>query len=375
MVVECKSRVDINNKKLSVAKGAMAHLKDKWQQITHRVRESKTSWLVAEPMEEVDAVHSPIRPPREYTVLATDGSQIMPDHHQVVLCYLINIGKVVLHYGEKAAAKLTNDASLYFKEEDLYMDEDGAKRLVDSQRVSAMRTLAETKALVELAQQDKQTESTVAFADGTLIHWTSAQQAWSKQFLEEILANYEYLYQLKVPLVGYISGTRSTDVVNMLRVAMCPHSRVDCDHCQWRNLPEAGCEQVSGLRDAVLFSDKLKYGQRSAVFKSRSQVLEKYGRHWVCFFYVNLGAEVARVEIPLWVAENKKYLDLVHCLVIDQVIKGLHYPLCLSEAHRQAVVTGSDRELFYQLVNNKLIENGLKSEISYKSLRKRSVPV
>ena len=34
-----------------------------------------------------------------HTVMAVDGSQIDIDTHEIVLCYVINIGRVVLHYG------------------------------------------------------------------------------------------------------------------------------------------------------------------------------------------------------------------------------------------------------------------------------------
>ncbi|MDE5089108.1 MAG: nuclease, partial [Trichodesmium sp. St16_bin2-tuft] len=39
-------------------------------------------------------------PPKNYTVLATDGSQIAPSQHEIAYCYLLNIGRVMLHYGE-----------------------------------------------------------------------------------------------------------------------------------------------------------------------------------------------------------------------------------------------------------------------------------
>lgn len=34
-----------------------------------------------------------------HTVVATDGSQILPSHHEIAYCSLINVGRVVLHYG------------------------------------------------------------------------------------------------------------------------------------------------------------------------------------------------------------------------------------------------------------------------------------
>ena len=36
-------------------------------------------------------------PPDRHSVFATDGSQIAPSHHEIAYCYLINIGRIMLH--------------------------------------------------------------------------------------------------------------------------------------------------------------------------------------------------------------------------------------------------------------------------------------
>lgn len=345
--------------------------------IVKRVKESKTSWLVAEPLEEVNsAVGLPLEI-NNYTVLASDGSQLFPDHHEVTLCYMINIGTAALRYGLNSIAQLTSKPELYYREEDLYVEENGVKCLVDSRRISCLRTQKEVEALAGLAEKFADDGSpTVALTDGTLIHWFVEHQGkYADDFFAKIFTCYEYLRRRNIPIAGYISGTRSTDVINMLRVMLCPQMLVDCDHCPYLADDRLPCDAVSGIRDAALFQGKLQYGQRSAIFKSHSSVLEKYGDHWICFFYVNVGTEIVRIEVPLWVAENPALLNTVHSVVVSQAAKGQGYPVCLAEAHLQAVITGADRQLFYQLVERKMIENGLTSETSYKSLRKRSAPV
>jgi len=47
-------------------------------------------------------------------------------------------------------------------------------------------------------------------------------------------------------------------------------------------------------------------------------------------------------------------------------------PLALSEAHEKAVVTGADRENFWQLVESSLVEEHLPSLSSAKSQSKRT---
>ena len=82
--------------------------------------------------------------------------------------------------------------------------------------------------------------------------------------------------------------------------------------------------------------------------------------------------EIARVEVPEWVAMKKDLLDLTHALVLDQCRRGQGYPVALSEAHEKAVVTGADREEFWGLVEEALVEEKLPDYTSTKSRSKRT---
>jgi len=82
--------------------------------------------------------------------------------------------------------------------------------------------------------------------------------------------------------------------------------------------------------------------------------------------------EITRVELPRWVAMDEKLLNLVHTLVLDQCQRGQGYPVALSEAHEKAVVTGVDKEGFWQLVESFLVEERLPSLSSAKSRSKRT---
>jgi NurA-like 5'-3' nuclease len=130
---------------------------------------------------------------------------------------------------------------------------------------------------------------------------------------------------------------------------------------------------VAGVQDRELFSSILGQGERSALFISQSSIVQKhYGFHQVYFFYLRVDDEIARVEIPQWVAADETLLNLVHSLVLDQCRCGQGYPVALSEAHEQAVVTGADRENFWQLVESSLVEEHLPSLGSAKSFSKRT---
>ena len=135
------------------------------------------------------------------------------------------------------------------------------------------------------------------------------------------------------------------------------------------------CSPLDGISDAVLMRQILKPGQRSPVFRSSSKILESYGRHWIHFFYVHVGQEIGRVEVPEWVAQDESMLELVHACICDQAEKGQGYPVALSEAHERAVVRSADRESFYRFLRDTYVKNDMRAHISTKSFKKRHVGI
>jgi hypothetical protein len=212
--------------------------------------------------------------------------------------------------------------------------------------------------------------------DGTLIQWTLEGKPtdYKTNVLKTYLGHLDTLRERRVPIAAYISAPGSTDVVNALRVGLCPYSFANCDFCEYKHKPDPlPCAAIEGVTDAILFSRLLSnVGERSAIFRSASSILAEYGDHEVCFFYLNVGAEIARVEIPQWVAEDDELLDLIHSGVADQAEKGRGYPIAIAEAHEQAVVRGAERETFYRMMEDTFIRNDVKVQLSLKARTKRA---
>jgi hypothetical protein len=342
----------------------------------------KTTWLVADLLEGLTP-HYPAPPaPSEFAVLATDGSHIDVDRHRSARCYLINIGFAVLQYGANPSADLDSLPRLCAEEEDLFITPAGGKgrqQPVEGTLLGIKRAVEECRQLARLATGLASESPVLALLDGSLILW--GLEAYPDFVTEELLdrgflAGVEELRKLnngrKVALASYISLPRSTDVVNVLRVAICPHELVDCDrYCPAGK--ERECDAVAGVQDQELFSHLLGQGERSAVFLSQSSIVRKrYGASEICFFYLRVDDEVARVEVPRWLASDEHLLNLVHVLILDQCQRGQGYPVALSEAHEKAVVTTADRENFWRLVEALLSEECLPSHRSAKSWSKRT---
>lgn len=379
-----KAAIEEKGERLHLALNTLHRQHDQEAALRHKLGTAKTTWLVAEPKESLEATHPTPPCPAEFTVLAVDGSHIDVDRHSPARCYLINIGIALLHYGSQPRARLTSHPSLFLEEDDLVLRDplSGRQEPVEGALLGIKRTLEEAQALAQGTATLAEPGPLLALMDGSLILWGLSGQAYP-DFVKEALLTRGFIPFLEemrrlagerpLALASYISLPRSTEVVNLLRLALCPYEPVSCDRCQDKKPGSRDCDGVGGLQDRDLFQKVLKNGERSPVFGSLSSIVtDYYERHQIHFFYVNAGQEIGRVEVPRWVAENPARLDLVHALVVDQCGRGQGYPVALMEAHEKAVVTAGDREQFWNLVERALLAEGLPTATSAKSQSKRT---
>jgi hypothetical protein len=348
-----------------------------------KVEASKTTWLVPGLKEDIDTGKEAPNCPANFLVLASDGSHIDVDRHQSAHCFLINIGMAQLQYGRNPDAQLLSFPTLFFKDIDVVIRSDDGRQIpIEGQLLGIKRSIEECRWLAERLHELYVDLPTVALLDGSLIFWRLAEQVYPDFVIRELLVDgfIKYLSRLKelsrrrqVAIASYISYPRSTEVVNLLRLAVCPHPIIDCDRYCAGKFEHRECDAVGGLLDRDLFARLLAPGQRSALFSSRSSVVVKYyGENEVNFFYIRLNGEVARVEVPLWVAEDEKLVGLIHSVILAQCQRGLGYPVALSEAHEQAVVNAADRGQFWELMEQVMIEDGILLESSAKNENKRA---
>ena len=380
MVREQKSTHRSYTDKVDIAQGKLNEWAERWKELVDKLKKSRTSWLLADDIHEPLNQRYPLSPcPKDITVIATDGSQIFPDRHELASCHLINIGTVVLYYGTGERPILTSRPELHYKEEETYREWNGKRIPVTTEIISALRGAREIEELTNFAETAAHEQrNVIGLMDGTLILWTLAgkPQNFEDEILRSYFKSFNQLKSLHIPFAGYISHPTSADVVNVLRVAICPEDRTNCDRCPYKdNNSELPCEPIAGVTDAILFSSVLKKGERTPLFKSKSEILKKYKEHEVYFFYLHVGSEIARIEIPKWIAQDSELLQCVHAVAYDQAQKGQGYPVSLSEAHEQAVIRGNEREQFYRIIERMYVQEGVKVNLSRKNLKKRNVSI
>jgi hypothetical protein len=327
-------------------------------------------------------------PPQAHTVFATDGSQIAPSHHEIAYCYLINVGRIMLHYGQGLHPLLDNVPEVFYRPEDLYVSRKWGIRT--EEWMGYCRTASEAQMLAEMACKwvlppgSHAHIPNVAMVDGSLVFWflENIPQEARDRILMPVLEAWRNLRETRSPLLGYISSTRSVDAVHFLRLQACPHENPDCPtHClesdNGDRLPEfrdqLPCQSIEPLRDSSLWEYQLQPGERSGIWRSQSRILQMYPpEDQTCFCYVHVGTEVARVEMPFWLTEDRELLDQSLGILLGQVHKGFGYPVAIAEAHNQAVIRGGDRARFFSLLEQQMVKAGLRNVgVSYKETLKR----
>lgn len=322
--------------------------------------------------------------PTRYSVAATDGSQIAPDPHSALLYYVINVGRVALHYGD-ARAHLDSRPTFTCADEELYTTirertaarDDRPQRpaeryarvqerreLLDEHLLATKRKVAELRELVAFIREQRSDAPLLALQDGSLIlaeHESLARAGYVQPLLlRDYLAALSELVRERIPLAGFISRPRSDIVAGLLRAAVCRH-----DDASWRtgcqNEPTALCARLAGATDRdVVTAIGLQAGERSARFRSRwREARPGEPTMDIDFFFLHTGSEIARVQLPADLADDAALRDFVHAALVDQCRRGDGYPPALAEAHEQAIIRASDRRAFALLVERQLSALGL----------------
>lgn len=287
-----------------------------------------------------------------YRVGSVDGSQVYPDHHEGVPFFLVHTATVCFTYGVIGAESgftSRSNATVYSLH-----DFNGSSHASPAALVDRIRTEHELRAGRDLAQ-----DSFPVLLDGSLIFWHLAVRAIERDpFFRAYCSILLECAHRELITVWYTSQPQGRDLVNLVRVAS----------------GETSTDLYKTITDADILAGWLEPGYRTALFFSGAEIAAYYPEQVrPVFFYINTGDEIARVEIPAWMAHKPELCDYISGVLLDQCTKGQGYPICLAEAHEHAVVRSADRELFFVTARKAVQETGGQGvgTISHKLLNKR----
>ena len=311
-------------------------------------------------------------PPPLATIFAVDGSQVYPDMHAVALYYLTNIACFTYYHGEDRLPEEYSIPELHYEDSKL---RDRYDQPVTNAVVNARRAVKEINLLAEKVWNARHNpRSLVALYDGRLLFWLSGEVPDGHQLMAEYKAAFVRIHDTQtwmetsnVSLVGYLDRPSSRFVMSMMQLMILDESEVT------RHILQKPGE-YEGLDDRWLFTRWLEPGERSALMIQQSPQNKNYRQesenHEIVFFYVNTGdplnPNIARIEIPMWVAKNKRAVDEVHSLVVHQAWLAGTYPYALTRADELAVVRSNDRQMLGELIMRVMLENDQMPAVSGK---------
>lgn len=330
----------------------------------YKIQQKNVPWIMPQWSGTIDDAISLEPFNKSHCIVAVDGSQIYPDRHQGSHCFLINIGSVVLAYGIPGK-RVFCDSEPY-----LFVGNEDDISGISPDIVNCRREEYEFEAglTTSCLYRDKHAESPLLFLfDGSLIFWhlETKDQHVRDTFLMRYCSTLQKLYNETILCAGYISLPRSKELINLIRFELCGG-----DHKKECN------SAVEHFVDSSIAHFFLKPFTRSILFKHCSAISDHYPKDIKpYFFYLHVGSEIVRIEVPAWIAHDEEKIDLIAQIIIDQAVKGRGYPVSLAEAHEQAVIKGPDRDFFYHLINKMGIERKRCHIISQKSLKKRGIGI
>ena len=273
---------------------------------------------------------------KEATLIAADGSQIVPDRHSASQYFVVNVGAIAMQVGSGNTPDVFTDTRLHL------LDEFEDSFFSDSQ-VALQRDVAERRKLLEVSQ--KYSGIVIALTEGQLELWGAADGDNAHVFEKSLQDYLDVLLELEkrgVVTSGYVDKPGANWLTRLLEIATIPESELD-------NLRKY--RPLLGVTDLWLFGQILGRHQRSAIFKLQAKSADKYKESIaIHFFYLNVGDErkpkIARVDIPCWVANDRQSLDNLHSALIEQakIMGDRPFPYLLHRAHEIAVVTHREKE-------------------------------
>jgi len=295
------------------------------------------------------AIQSPV------TLLAADGSQILPDRHAALLFSLVNVGAIAMQSGTGKTPEVFTESSLLFADE-LYVE----TGMVTEEAIEQRRDIAERRKLLEIAPNYP--APILALTDGPVELW-GAKNGGEGDYRKNLEIHKSVLSQLQaknVIIAGYVDKPGADLVVRTLEIAQISSDEEIKDIRKHHSL--------RGVTDRWLFGF-IPAGSRSAVFGLQSSSRLHYtGDLALHFFYLNVGytkhASLVRVEIPKWVVEDVNKLNLLHAALLEQcrVMGARPYPYILHRAHEIAVGKYDEKKQVEQMLELELRRAGSEVE-------------
>jgi hypothetical protein len=297
----------------------------------------------------------------------------MPDRHAPFLYYLINVGGIVYHHGDGRSPDPFTVPDLNYPTEETEISD----FLIGSGKVSIRRDRQEIGTLADWAWTHRDAASPrLAMLDQRLLYWPiGGSDTVANEDVMAWLRAMTKMHDSEALLCGYIDRPMTGAVITLLRTLQGREKDKEGEDFDWSSLGRRSFS--GGLSDIALFRRYLAPGQRTPVFvyisPPNAQFADFDPTHEVCFFYLNPGTsgrQIARVDIPRWVADDETAVQTVHALVYHQCQLLGFYPYALARADEMAVIGRRDHEELEMMIARIMQKYGIEGRVTAKQSSK-----
>lgn len=300
--------------------------------------------------------------------IAADGSQIDPVKEFRKPVGLVQVVWISNKHTPDREYDEDVEIEVLTPEDILYENPNTGHMRVDDQEVPLTRFEMETRVLKEKIEEHRDDQTPpIIFYDGPLIlSYIQVMDEFAKKrhgdAMAQLLAASKYH---KVPVVGYISGSRATEISEMIKKLELVNARQKAR--DYRILEPLmnnwgdRCVLFESRRDETL--DRLQTTYRGVDYDFSDNIL---------FTYLNTGggAQMARLELPRWIQEERMIDHLISAVRAECGV-GLGYPEILQEVDTDAVISYKQRDEFLGIYQEFMEENDIKLKWNNKSLSKK----
>lgn len=288
---------------------------------------------------------------------AVDGSQIYPSKDISIPIALVQVGWFMNRHHPQGDyekdIRLDVLTPLQLRDPQGKGGGDWGDRLVNQRRFQM-----EIDRLREYFEAQAGNPHCLAFLDGSLVaHFAQKFDPETRQvYCQALVQLIRSSEDNRVPLIAYIDTSYATDLTGLLAQGF-----------DLGSIPP-------GLHDAQLVNPQMAWGDRTPLLRCQGSLLTDYygDQHdRLGFLYLKTNDSYpARVEMPLWIAEEGRLEQVLNWLR-GEIIIGNGYPYAIETADQVAVLQSDDRATFYRLVQDWAEREGLNLRLSRKMMSKR----
>jgi hypothetical protein len=321
--------------------------------------------------------------PDRFALIASDGSQIMPDRHKPLLFAYVQAACACIVYGcadnprAQALAEELQRAkpARILSEQDIDMGEN----VNPAAEVSNLRDVMEIELLADACARFAAIGvRPVVIADGSIVPFallnerTLANPAQTARLLGPLTRALSKMRESGALVAGYIDRPNSAGVVKS-----CALTGLPFDAITEATLVDNET-RLAGIVDRQVIERVLAADQRTAVFDPNWLIndAKHLGEHTMRACYVNFGAAlgdraiIARLEMPVWSAAPEQVATLCAILRRHAALTTEAYPFILKAAHEEAVIGKDEQREIENALEQALLQRGVRVRYSPKQAAK-----